>query len=104
MPRWPLEARGAMAALRRARAGIIPASRPPVACNARPTPMVATTQPLIEPNAQTQYEIGPEDLPLSCPMPQTYLRNSHPRMYLAVQESGSAKCPYSADERTRKGL
>src|SRR5205807_9889395 len=94
MPRWPLEARGAMAALRRARAGIIPASRPPVACNARPTPMVATTQPLIEPNAQNQYEIGPEDLPLSCPMPLMYLWNSLSCVYLYVEVSGYVKCPY----------
>src|SRR5437868_14274386 len=92
MPRWPLEARGAMAALRRAHAGIIPASRPPVTFNARPTPMVATTKPLIEPNAQNQCEIGPENLRLICPTLQMCLWNSHPRMYLAVEESGRAKC------------
>src|SRR2546430_17725982 len=102
MPRWPLEARGAMAALRRARAGIIPASRPPLPCSARPTPMLATTQPLIEPNAQNQYEIGPEDLPLSCPMTQMDLWNSHPREYVAVEERGRAKCPYCRDESTPK--
>jgi len=29
-------------------------------------------------------------------MPQMYLWNSHPRVYLAVEESGWAKCPTAA--------
>src|SRR6266853_1561685 len=32
--------------------------------------MVATAKPLIEPNAQNQYQVSSEDLPLCCPMPQ----------------------------------
>jgi uncharacterized Zn-finger protein len=64
--------------------------------------MVASAKPLIEPNASNHYEIGPEDLPLCCPMPQMYLWNSHPRVYLAVEESGWAKCPYCGAEFTLK--
>ena len=56
--------------------------------------MLATTRPLIQPNAQNQYEVTEEDLPLSCPMPQMYLWNSHPRVYLPIRETGWAKCPY----------
>ena len=34
------------------------------------------------------------DLPLSCPLPEQKLWNSHPRVYLPIEESGSATCPY----------
>ena len=53
--------------------------------------MVATAKPLIEPNAQNQYEVTAEDLPLCCPMPQMYLWNSHPRVYLPIQETGAGQ-------------
>lgn len=51
-------------------------------------------QNLIPANAQHKYEVQMRDLPLSCPMPGMYLWNSHPRVYLPVQETGEAKCPY----------
>ena len=51
---------------------------------------------------QNQYEVTTEDLPLSCPMPQMYLWNSHPRVYLPIEESGWAKCPYCGAEYTLK--
>ena len=62
--------------------------------------MAAATKPLIEPNAQNQYDITLEDLPLSCPMPQMALWNSHPRVYLPIEASGWAKCPYCSAEYT----
>jgi len=34
------------------------------------------------------------DLPVSCPMPGMYLWNSHPKVYLALEEEGRVKCPY----------
>ena len=49
---------------------------------------MATPRPLIQPNAQSQYEVTAEDLPLSCPMPEMYLWNSHPRVYLPIEETG----------------
>lgn len=61
---------------------------------------MAATQPLLAPNAQNQYEVGPDDLPLSCPMPQMALWNSHPRVYLPIEETGWAKCPYCGAEYT----
>ena len=51
-------------------------------------------QDLIPANSQHRYEVGQKDLPLSCPMPGMYLWNSHPKVYLPIQETGSAKCPY----------
>ncbi len=55
--------------------------------------MVATTKPLIQPNAQNQYDVTAEDLPLSCPMPQMYLWNSHPRVYFADRGVGLGEVP-----------
>ena len=51
-------------------------------------------------NASRTYEVEPADLPLSCPMPQMSLWNSHPRVYLPIEHSGSAKCPYCGAEFT----
>ncbi len=64
--------------------------------------MAAHAQPLIQPNAQSQYEVGPEDLPLCCPMPQMQLWSSHPRVYLPIGPAGWAKCPYCSAEYTLK--
>lgn len=45
-------------------------------------------------NAQTRHEVTRADLPLSCPMPSMPLWNSHPKVYLPIEASGEAKCPY----------
>lgn len=57
----------------------------------RPDP---AAEKLVPANAENRYEVTPADLPLACPMPGMSLWNSHPRVYLAVEASGSAKCPY----------
>lgn len=49
---------------------------------------------LVQPNAENRYEVTRDDLPLSCPMPGMYLWNSHPRVYLPIENSGEARCPY----------
>ena len=48
----------------------------------------------IEPNAENHYEITAANLPLHCPMDGMSLWNSHPKVYLSLDESGKAKCPY----------
>ncbi len=53
---------------------------------------------LIEPNAENRYEITHSDLPLHCPMPGMSLWNSHPRVYLEIEEKGQVKCPYCGAE------
>jgi uncharacterized Zn-finger protein len=55
---------------------------------------------LIQANAKHQYEVKVADLPLSCPMPGMHLWNSHPRVYLAIEQTGWAKCPYCGAEYT----
>ena len=52
----------------------------------------------IQANAENCYEVRAKDLPLHCPMEGMSLWNSHPRVYLPIEETGRAKCPYcSAD-------
>ena len=55
---------------------------------------------LLQPNAQNHYEVSVEDLPLSCPMPQMSLWTSHPKVYLSIEQTGEAKCPYCGAEYT----
>ncbi len=58
-----------------------------------------TTEPKpIPPNAQSRYEVTVADLPLSCPTPAMSLWNSHPRVYLPIEATGWAKCPYCSAE------
>lgn len=56
----------------------------------------------IEPNAQNRYEVTAADLPLHCPMDGMSLWNSHPRVFLPVEDSGEAVCPYCGAEYTFK--
>jgi uncharacterized Zn-finger protein len=51
-----------------------------------------------EANAQSYYVVARDDLPLSCPMPSMSLWNSHPKVYLPIEETGTAKCPYCGAE------
>ena len=48
----------------------------------------------IEANAANLYEVTRADLPLHCPMDGMSLWNSHPRVYLPIEATGQAKCPY----------
>ena len=45
-------------------------------------------------NARDHYTVTRDQLPLSCPLPAMALWNSHPRVYLPVEVTGIAKCPY----------
>jgi len=47
---------------------------------------------------QSHFLVDSKDLPLHCPMPGQSLWNSHPRVYLAIEETGEAKCPYCGAE------
>ncbi len=49
---------------------------------------------LIAANAQHRYGVRRDDIPLSCPMPGMYLWSSPPKVYLPIEETGEAKCPY----------
>lgn len=52
------------------------------------------TAPLKAANTERRYAVSRKDLPLSCPMPSMSLWNSHPRVYLPIEASGKASCPY----------
>jgi uncharacterized Zn-finger protein len=58
---------------------------------------------LIEPNKLRQYTVTEADLPLSCPMPDMFLWDSHPKVYLAIEATGWAKCAYCGAEYTLVG-
>ncbi len=58
------------------------------------SPTKAAAAKLIPANAEHRYEVTKADLPLSCPMPGMILWNSHPKVYLPVEATGSAQCPY----------
>jgi uncharacterized Zn-finger protein len=59
---------------------------------ARTNPAAANTLPA---NAENRYEVTQADLPLSCPMPGMSLWNSHPKVYLPIEdEGGESVCAY----------
>ena len=45
-------------------------------------------------NEQRLVEVGDGDLPLHCPMPGQSLWNSHPRVFLPIEDKGEVLCPY----------
>jgi uncharacterized Zn-finger protein len=45
-------------------------------------------------NAQQRYEVTRKDLPLHCPMDGMTLWDSHPRVFLPIEDSGEERCPY----------
>jgi uncharacterized Zn-finger protein len=49
---------------------------------------------LIPANAEHFYRVTRDALPLHCPLPGMYLWNSHPKVYLPIEATGEAKCPY----------
>jgi uncharacterized Zn-finger protein len=49
-------------------------------------------------------EVGAEDLPVYCPGPKAPLWSMHPRVFLDVPRTGSARCPYcGAEYRLKAG-
>lgn len=52
------------------------------------------------PNDQRHYRVTASDLPLHCPLPSMSLWNSHPRVFLPIEQTGTAKCPYCGAEFT----
>lgn len=53
---------------------------------------------LIQASTSRHYTVAEKDLPLCCPMPDMVLWNSHPRVYLPIEETGFAVCPYCSAE------
>ena len=55
-----------------------------------------TTNAAAPANAEKRYTVQRSDLPLSCPTAEMALWNSHPRVYLPIQDAPDlrAQCPY----------
>ena len=47
---------------------------------------------------KTAVEVTAADLPLHCPLPSQKLWNKHPRVFLPIEKTGLAKCPYCGAE------
>ena len=54
-------------------------------------------------NTQRNVEVTAADLPLHCPMPSMLLWNAHPRVFLPIEKSGEALCPYCGTMYTLRG-
>lgn len=48
------------------------------------------------------YEVTRADLPLSCPMPSMQLWDAHPKVFLPIEKTGTAVCPYCGAKYTLK--
>lgn len=61
---------------------------------------------MAEQNTQTPprlVEVTAEDLPLHCPTPAMQLWNAHPRVFLPIDKTGEALCPYCGTLYRLKG-
>lgn len=58
--------------------------------------------PKIQACAQRFYEVTRSDLPLSCPMLDMRLWDAHPRVFLPIEATGRAICPYCGAEYVLK--
>jgi uncharacterized Zn-finger protein len=47
---------------------------------------------------QGRYKIHRSELPLHCPLDSMSLWNTHPRVYLPIEDTGKAVCPYCGTE------
>jgi uncharacterized Zn-finger protein len=54
-------------------------------------------------NKARAIEVTAADLPLHCPMPAMMLWSAHPRVFLPIEKTGSALCPYCGTNYTLKG-
>ncbi|MES9812080.1 MAG: zinc-finger domain-containing protein [Candidatus Thiodiazotropha sp.] len=52
------------------------------------------TQTETQATQQDAQKVTRNDLPLSCPRPGEALAGLHPRVYLPIERTGSAVCPY----------
>ncbi|MGI9229773.1 MAG: zinc-finger domain-containing protein [Gammaproteobacteria bacterium] len=62
--------------------------------------MTGPTRGDATPNDQQYHTVERDQLPLHCPLPEMSLWDSHPRVYLPIEETGHAKCPYCGTEFT----
>ena len=54
------------------------------------------------PSEPRRHYVYRRDLPLHCPLPSMSLWDSHPRVYLPIETTGQAQCPYCGAEYVLK--
>lgn len=71
----------------------------------RRSPEIAMSKPAdnLIANKSRLIEVTAADLPLHCPTPAMLLWNAHPRVFLPVENTGEALCPYCGTRYTLKG-
>lgn len=52
---------------------------------------------------ERMVEVGAADLPLHCPLASQQLWNTHPRVFLPVEKTGEALCPYCGTRYVLRG-
>ena len=61
---------------------------------------MSETERMLEANIASHIEVKAGDLPLACPTPRMTLWNMHPKVYLPIEKTGEARCPYCGTRYT----
>lgn len=59
-----------------------------------------SSEELLPACTKKHYDVTRSDLPLSCPMRGMRVWDAHPRVYLPIEATGKAVCPYCSAEFT----
>ncbi|MFA5626388.1 MAG: zinc-finger domain-containing protein [Thiohalomonadaceae bacterium] len=51
----------------------------------------------------SHHEVTAADLPVHCPLDESILWRMHPRVYLPIEATGEATCPYCGARYILKG-
>jgi len=70
--------------------GLSPSNPRPVATMSTSIPAHTSPAPI----TPAPISVVKADLPLSCPLPGAAVWNMHPKVYLPIEASGQASCPY----------
>ena len=54
-------------------------------------------------NKEREIIVTAAELPLHCPTPAQLLWNAHPRVFLPIEKTGEALCPYCGTRYVFKG-
>jgi len=59
--------------------------------------------PVKNASKERHVEVTAAELPLHCPLPSQKLWSSHPRVFLPIEKTGEALCPYCGTRYVLKG-
>lgn len=54
-------------------------------------------------NREREITVTSAELPLHCPTPAQILWNAHPRVFLPIEKTGEALCPYCGTRYILRG-